>query len=48
MAFRVAIQHGPGNPIEVEDDAEGEPDMGPAVEVLREIKEDDMPPRYAE
>ena len=34
MAFQVVIQHGPGNPIEIEDDAEGEPDMGPPVSCL--------------
>jgi len=48
MAFWVVVQHGPGNPIEVEDNVEGELDMGP-VEVLVEIKEENgAPPRYVE
>jgi len=45
MAFRVAMQHGPGNPIEVEDDAEGEPDLGPDEGQLVEIEED-VPLQY--
>ena len=49
MAFQVAMQHGPGNPIEVEDDAANELNLGPPVEVLIEIQEDDgAPPRYVE
>jgi len=35
------MQHGPGNPIEVEDDAEGEPDEGQLIEI-----EEDVPLRY--
>ena len=45
MAFRVAMQHGPANPIEVEDDAEGEPDLGPDEGQSVEIEED-VPLRY--
>jgi len=45
MAFRVAMQHGPGNPIEVEDDADDEPDFGLEDGRLLEIEED-LPLRY--
>ena len=46
MVFQVALQHGLGNPIEIEDNVEGEPVLGLRDGELVEIIEEDVPLQY--